>query len=66
MGKTKFPMAILTLLGRKDYAISLYGTKISPEMIQLVIEKSPLFHSFKISAKKKEVLIHLLMFSRIS
>lgn len=46
----------LTMLGRKDYSISIFGAKISPESIQTLFSKDPKIHSFKIAPREPEKL----------
>jgi len=54
--KPNFQWPFMTFLGRKDYSISLYGAKISPQMIQYVLGENPLTHSFKISGREEKNL----------
>jgi len=49
--KPPFKWPFLTVLGRKDYAISIFGAKISPESIQFLFGKDPKIHSFKITSR---------------
>jgi len=51
-----FQWPFLTVLGRRDYAISLFGAKISPENIQPVFGKDPKIHSFKLTTRDIEDL----------
>ncbi|MDD5638868.1 MAG: hypothetical protein PHO28_03115 [Candidatus Pacebacteria bacterium] len=47
--KPNFQWPFLTILGRKDYAISLYGAKISPETIQFIFNQDPKIYNFKLT-----------------
>jgi phenylacetate-CoA ligase len=54
--KPHFKWPFLTLVGRKDYAISLFGAKITPESIQNIFGKDPKIHSFKLASRDIEDL----------